>query len=407
MANIKKDDFFHLSHESAMMPMEMPFIKSKKDQNFTLGIPAESLINENRVSFTPQAVKQLVNSGIEIVVESNAGKNAHYKDIEYAEAGARITDNKAEVYKCNVIVKVAFPTEEEINLFGTDSVLFSAINLQHLKSTDLLKLTEKRITAFGFEIIKDESGILPLMQSMSEIAGKAAIFIAAEYLSSPKGEGLLLGGITGVVPTEVIILGAGTVGQFAASTALALGADVKVFDNSLYKLRRLNALHSNKLFNSVIQNELLNRYLKTADVVIGALRPHNGRTPCVVSEDMVMQMKENAVIVDISIDHGGCFETSKVTGLNNPVFTKHGVIHYCVPNIASAVPQTASVALSNILTSVITDFRHPSGLNQYLWEYPYTRHGIYMYKGILTSRSLGLKFNMDSKAIDLLLASNL
>jgi len=407
MHNIKKEDFFQLTRESTMMPLELPFIKAKNAKIIKLGIPCEHLIDEKRVPFSPQGVKMLVNEGIEVIMESGAGKNAHFNDIEYAENGAKITTDKNEIFKSDIIVKVAFPSEEEIEMMGHDKVLFSTLNLPHLKQNDFVKLMEKKTTAFAFEMIKDASGILPLMHSMSEIAGKTVIFIAAEYLSAQKGEGLLLGGITGVPPTEVVILGAGTVGQYAARTAVALGADVKVFDNSLYKLRRLNSLQLLNVYNSIIQPQLLNRVLKTADVLIGALRPNNGRTPCVVTEDMVIGMKENSVIIDVSIDHGGCIETSEVTSLSQPVFTKHGVIHFCVPNISSGVAQTASLALSNILTPMMKDFNDSGNTANYLWENPHTRHGIYLYKGILTSRSLGFKFNMNSKAIDLLLASNM
>ena len=407
MQRIKKDDFFQISEEGGVLPLEMPLKSQKKDQGLTIGIPRESIMDEKRIPLTPQGVKMLTANGFKIMIEQNAGHSSHFSDREYSEAGAFITPEKAELYKADMILKIALPTEEEIGFIKQGTIIFSSLNIPNLHQQQLTGLMQKQVTAFAYENIQDSGGILPFMQSMSEIAGKAAVLIASDYLTIFKGEGILMGGITGVPPTEVVILGAGTVGLYAARTALALGADVKVFDNSLQKLRRLNLIHNLNIYNSVIHTDLLTKVLKTADVVIGALHPQNGRTPCVVSEDMVMQMKENAVIIDVSIDHGGCFETSEVTALSNPVYLKHGVIHYCVPNISSAVPQTASNAFNNILVPMLLQFQRCGSLLNYFWDYPYTRHGVFIYKGILTNRFIGTKFNLQSKAIDLLLASNL
>lgn len=385
----------------------MPAKTGDKGQKMTIGIPKEIFTDEKRVPLTPQGVRMLVNNGYQIIIERNAGLFSHFSDTEYSDAGAEIDEDKTKVMNADLVLKIAFPSEEEIDMLSNGKTLFSNLNMPLLHQHQLSRLMQKQITAFAYENIQDAGGILPIMQSMSEIAGKAAVLIAADYLTAMKGEGILLGGITGIPPSEVIILGAGTVGQYAARTALALGASVKVFDNYLHKLRRLNLLHHSNIYNSVIQTDLLTKTLQTADVVIGAMHPQNGRTPIVVTEDMVMQMKENAVIVDVSIDHGGCIETSEVTSLSKPVFVKHGVIHYCVPNISSAVPQTASLAFNNNLIPILLEFRESGSLINYLWDHPYSRHGIYLYKGILTNRYLGSRFNIPSKAIDLLLASNL
>jgi alanine dehydrogenase len=376
-------------------------------KKLTIGIPKETVNQEKRVPFAPQAIKTLNSYGYEVLIENGAGLNAKFSDHEYSEAGAHIIYHKKEIFKCDIIVKVAFPTMEELDMMGTQQTLISALDLPHLNEKQLSTLLQKKCTALSFEYMKDDFGAFPLMQSMSEIAGRTVIFIAAELLSRGKSNGILLGGVTGVAPAQIIILGAGTVGQYAARTAYTLGADVKVFDNSLYKLRRLNSFHSLSVYNSIIEPNIIRNALKTADVVIGALRPDHGRTPCIITEDMVMQMKDGAVIIDVSIDHGGCFETSQVTSLDDPTYVKYNVIHYCVPNIPSSVPQTASQAMSNILTPFISEISKFNDFENYLWERMNARNSIYIYKGILTNQYLAEKFNLSSKNIDLLLTTHL
>lgn len=407
MKKTKKDHISELAKQAVLYPKESMVLDQPNQKKTSIGIPAETINQETRIPFTPQGVEVLCSIGYGVVVESGAGKHAKYSDHEYSEAGAKIVYSKKEVFSCDTIIKVAFPSIEEIELFNANQILISALDLPHLNTSKLNMLMSKKITAFCFEYMQDDFSILPVIQSMSEIAGRAVIFLAAEYLASSKGKGILLGGITGVVPAEVVILGAGTVGQYAAKTAHALGAFVKVFDNSLYKLRRLYSNHNLSVYNSIIQPDIILKALKTADVVIGALRPENGRSTCIVSEDMVMQMKDGAVIMDVSIDQGGCFETSSVTSLEKPTFVKYNVIHYCVPNIPSSVPQTASNALNNILTPVLTDIQKFNSLDNYLWEKPLARSGIYLYKGILTNSFVGNKFGMNYKALDLLLASQI
>ncbi|MBL6964461.1 MAG: alanine dehydrogenase [Bacteroidetes bacterium] len=407
MEKIKKDDFYDLAKKASTLPKEVMLKKGKDQKSFSLGVPKEDTFKEHRVAITPSAVKMLAYHGYEIMVESGAGLESRFSDNEYSEAGAVISSDKKEVYQTDILLKIAFPSTDEIALMKKGQILISALNLPHLESEHVLALLDKKITAIAFEYVKDNSGILPIIHSMSEIAGKASIFIAADYLAGKEGSGLLFGGITGVPSIKMVILGAGTVGQFAARTALALGAEVKVFDNSLYKLRRLRTFNAQHVFNSIIQPDVLAKELLQADVAIGALRPFNGRTPCVVTEDMVMGMKENSVLIDISIDQGGCFETSQVTNLDKPSFIRHGVIHYCVPNVPSIVPGTASVALSNILAPILKDLSESSTIDNYLWEMPFARNGIYIYRGILTNMYLGSIFNLNSKAIDLLLTSNL
>ena len=242
---------------------------------------------------------------------------------------------------------------------------------------------------------------------MSEIVGATSILIAAEYLSNVfEGKGLMLGGITGVPPTEIVILGAGTVGEYAARTALALGAEVKVFDSSIYKLRRLQNNIGSRVFTSVIQPVVLQKSLLSCDVAIGAIRAEHGRSPCIVSEETVSKMKPNSVIIDVSIDQGGCFETSSITNHTIPTFRKHDVIHYCVPNIASRVSRTATYALTNIFTPILIDIGEMGGIMNLIWERPGIRNAIYLYQGKLTNKDLSDRFNIPMKDLDLLIVSN-
>jgi alanine dehydrogenase len=407
MKKNKKDPVSELAKQAVIYPKESMLQEQISQKKTTIGIPAETTNQETRVSFTPPGVEILCANGFQVFVESGAGKLAKYSDHEYSEAGAKIVYSKKEVFSCDTVIKVAFPSIEEIELFNSNQILISALDLPRLNSLKVNMLMAKKITAFCYEYMQDDFSIYPVIQSMSEIAGRVVIFLAAEYLSSNRGNGILLGGITGVTPAEVVILGAGTVGQYAAKTAHALGAVVKVFDNSLYKLRRLYLNNNLSVYNSVIHPDIILKALKTADVVIGALRPEYGRTPSIVSEDMVMQMKDGAVIMDVSIDQGGCFETSHVTSLDKPTFVKYNVIHYCVPNIPSTVPQTASNALNNILTPILMDVMKFSSLDNYLWEKPLARTGVYLYKGILTNSYIGTKFGMNFKSLDLLITSQI
>lgn len=395
-----------LAMEAALMPQEEMLETGKKKQHLFIGIPKETSYQENRVALVPDAVALLVANGHRIVVETNAGKMSNFSDTEYSEAGAQIAYDTAEVFKADIIMKVAPPSMEEIELMQRNSTLLSALQLSVQSRDTLKKLMDKKITAIAWDYIMDEDGIYPVVRSMSEVAGIASILIAAEYLSNvSKGKGLILGGIAGVPPTDVVILGAGTVGEFAARSALGLGANVKVFDNSLYRLRRLQNDLGVQTYTSIIQPKVLTKALSTADVVIGALRAEGGKTPCVVTEKMVEDMKSGSVIVDVSIDKGGCFETSQVTNHTQPVFTKHGILHYCVPNIASRVSRTASFALSNIFAPVVLQIADEGGSENLIKRKPGFRSGVYILNGTLTKKVLGEAFQLPYKDIDLLTAA--
>ncbi|MDB5010314.1 MAG: alanine dehydrogenase, partial [Mucilaginibacter sp.] len=338
MSSGKLSGFSDIAKQALMQPQEsMLEIKDKKNKLY-IGIPKEVSFQENRIPLTPLSVALLINNGHEVILESNAGRAANFLDKDYSEQGAQIVFDTKRVYEADIIIKIAPPTLQEIELMKPGQILISALQLATLKASSLQAMLKKNITALSFEHLLDEGGCLTVIRAMSEIVGATSILIAAEYLSNVfEGKGLMLGGITGVPPTEIVILGAGTVGEYAARTAIALGAEVKVFDKSIYKLRRLQNNIGTRIFTSVVQPIVLEKAITTCDVAIGAIRAEDGRTPCIVSEATVSRMKPNSVIIDVSIDQGGCFETSEVTNHTHPVFRKYDVIHYCVPNIASRV----------------------------------------------------------------------
>ena len=369
-----------------------------------IGIPKESSFQENRVALTPDAVAVLVNNGNRVVIEHNAGERSSFTDNDYSEAGAQVSYDKAEVFKADMIIKSAPISEEEVCLLQPNQVIISPVPLPFLKSKIVEQLMKKKIIAIAFDSIKDDSGTYPIVRSMSEIAGSSSIMTAAKYLSNiHSGTGILLGGISGIPPAKVVILGAGVVAEFAARTALGLGATVKIFDNSIYRLMRIQNNLGRRLYTSVIDPKALQKELSTADVVVGALKPINGVTPVVVTESMVETMKSGSVIVDVSIDRGGCFETSRATTHENPVFAKHDVIHYCVPNIASGVSRTASKAISNVLMPIILRCSELGGIENVLHSKQGIRNGVYLFKGCVTSQTIAKRFNLKYTDIDLLM----
>ena len=381
---------------------EMLEIKPRKGK-FKIGIPKETHLQERRVCLTPDAVASLTAQGHEFVLETGAGENARYTDVQYSEAGAEIVQDPKACFECPVVLKVEPPSLWEIGLMQQNSVLFSALQLKTQKKQYFEALTKKKITAFAYDYIRDEQGSYPIVKSLSEIAGIASIHIASELMSSAHdGNGLLFGNINGVPPTDVVIIGAGSVGEFAARTALGMGAIVKVFDNSISKLRNLQQRLGTNIFTSTIQPKTLSKALMRCNVAIGALRGKS-RSPVVVTEEMVMKMKAGAVIVDVSIDRGGCFETSQLTNHKDPTFVKHGVIHYCVPNIPSRYARTASVSISNIFSPIIQTIAEEGGIQHAIRFDKGLLSGMYLYKGILTNKSVGEWFDIPFTDPNLLL----
>lgn len=377
-----------------------------KPSRLFIGIPKESTFQENRIPITPEAVDLLINNGARVVIESKAGEGSHYYDTDYSEVGAEIVFDKAEVFKADVIIKSAPITADEIKLMSLNQTLITPIHLPTLQVDILNQLMTKRITALATEYIRDSAGTFPIVRSMSEIAGIASVLVGSELLSNRQnGKGVLLGGITGVPPATVVILGAGTVGEFAAQSALGLGAEVRVFDNSIYKLKRLQNAVGHRVFTCVLREDILSDELKNADITIGAIHSKSGRTPVVVTEHMVSHMKAGSVIIDVSIDQGGCFETSEVTNHDKPYFKKYDVLHYCVPNIASRVPRTASAAISNVITPIIIEAGKQGGFDKLLYNDSNLRHGVYVYKGACTNLHLSNKFKLKFTDLDLLFAT--
>lgn len=386
-----------------LLPQEERLEVEKKRGELFIGIPRETHFQERRVCLTPDAVGALTANGHRVMVESKAGKGARYTDKDYSENGAEITKDTAKVFSCPMILKVEPPSLEEIDMMNPQTVLISALQIKTQEKKYFEKLASKRITALAFEFIKDEDGTYPAVRTLSEIAGTAAVQMAAEIMSSPEtGTGMLLGNISGVPPAEIVIIGAGTVGEFAARSAIGLGANVKVFDNSITKLRCIQTNVGRPLYTSTIQPKNLVKALKRCDVVIGAVRGSN-RAPVIVSEVMVEGMKNGAVIIDVSIDMGGCFETSEVTTHDRPTFKKHGVTHYCVPNIPARFARTASVSLSNIFTPYLLDIAEEGGIENKLRFDRGLKNGLYFYHGILTKKSVADWFDLSYRDINLLI----
>ncbi len=371
-----------------------------------IGIPKETAFQENRIALTPEGVGVLVNNGHVVVIETKAGEGSKYTDKDYSEAGAKIVYSRQDVFKAPILVKSAPVVEEDLPLLQVSQTVISPIHLSAMKSEFLEKMIEKKITALSFENLKDDSGTYPIVRSMSEIAGSAIMLIASQYLACANdGKGVLLGGISGIPPTKVIIIGAGVVGEFATRTALALGASVKVFDNNVYRLKRLQNNLGIRVWTSVIEPKILAKQLKTCEVAVGAISSEFGRTPILVTEEMVAAMRPRSVIIDVSIDRGGCFETSEITSHENPTFVKHDVIHYGVPNIASGFARTASQAISNVLMPLLLEISDEGGFEEMVWHNFNLRHGIYMYKGYLTNFYLSQRFDLKFTDLNLLIAS--
>ncbi|MCB9293117.1 MAG: alanine dehydrogenase [Phaeodactylibacter sp.] len=394
--------------ESQYRPQAETLQVQQKPDKLFIGIPKEITMQENRVALVPSSVATLVAHGHRLVIETEAGEKSSYSDHDYSEAGAEVAYSSEQVYKADVIIKVAPPTLKEIELMHPNQILISPLQLPIITADYINKLRQKRVIALAMEYIKDESDTFPVVRIMSELAGISAMLTAAELMSTTGGgKGVLLGGISGVPSAKVVILGAGIVAEYATRTALGLGAEVRIFDNNITKLKRLQNQVGRPLYTCAVNPHYLEKELLAADVAIGAVHSKSGRTPVIVSEDLVTKMKPGAVIIDVSIDQGGCFATSEVTSLEKPTFVKHEVIHYCVPNIASRVSRTASMAVSNILTPILLKAGSTGSIEYLLFNNLGLRHGVYTYKGCLTNSYLGERFEIKSTDLDLLITSNL
>lgn len=404
--DVSQNNYIRFSHSEGLMPKEEMLEVQRQKCRLTIGIPRETSNQELRVGLVPEAVNLLVQNGHNVLIETNAGAGARFHDHEYSEAGGQIVYTDKEIYQADIVIKVAPPEDAEIEMMKEKLTVFSALHMSNRETAYFKGLMRKKVTAFAFEYIQDQFGSYPVRRSISEIVGNAAIMIAARYLSDPEyGKGNMLGGFSGITPTEVVIIGAGTVAENAARVAIGMGALVKVFDDSLYRLRRIQANVQSKLYTSIIQPKVLMKALGTADVVIGAIHTIRGKAPVIVTEEMVRQMKPGAVIIDVSIDQGGCVETSRITTHQNPVFKKYDIIHYCVPNIASQSPHTASYALSNFFTPVMLSIGEAGGVDNFIRTDRGICKGVYLFKGIVTSIPVSEHFDLPFQDIDLLLAA--
>ncbi|MBC2840621.1 alanine dehydrogenase [Robiginitalea sp. SC105] len=385
-----------------LLPQEEKLEVLQQKGELFIGIPKESLYQEKRICLTPDAVGAIVAHGHRVLIESGAGEGASFSDLDYTNAGARITRDTKKVFGCPLILKVEPPTLSEVEQINPQSTIISALQIKTRDKEYFETLAKKRITAIAFEYIRDDDGKYPAVRSLSEIAGISSVLIAAEIMAADQGNGMMFGNISGVPPVEVVILGAGTVGEFAARSALGLGANVKIFDNSITKLRNIQTNLNRPLYTSTLQPKNLLKALKRCDVAIGAVRGKD-RSPILVSQTMVENMKKGSVIIDVSIDMGGCFETSELTTHNKPTYKKYGVIHYAVPNIPARYPKTSSVSISNIFTPYLLKIGEDGGLENSLRFDKGLRNGLYMYHGILTNRTVGEWFGMKFSDINFLI----
>ena len=386
-----------------LLPQEETLEIARQKGNLYIGIPKEAYFQEKRICLTPDAVNAIVSNGHKVLIEQGAGLEAGFLDNEYSEAGAQLTNDTQKVFACPIVLKVEPPTLGELQWMQPKTVLISALQLKTRKKEYFEALAKKKITALAFEFIKDEDHSYPLVKALSEIAGTASVLIAAELMvNAKKGNGLLFGNISGVPPIEVVVIGAGTVGEFAVRSALGLGANVKVFDSSITKLRTIQTNVGRILYTSTVQPKNLMKALLRCDVAIGAVRGQN-RAPIIVTEDMVMKMKKGAVIIDVCVDMGGCFETTEMTSHDNPTFINHGVIHYGVPNIPARYPKTASISISNIFTPYILEIAEGGGLENAIRFDQGLKNGLYFYRGILTNKAVADWFDLPYSDLNLLI----
>lgn len=392
-----------ISYSYNVLEESLELLTNRKDS--FIGIPRETLYQEKRVPLTPAAVSVLVNNRHQVWIETNAGLDASYDDQAYSEAGAKICYDKKEIFSADTILKTAPISDEEVDWLQEKQVVVSPLHLPSLSKESLQKLLDKKIIGLSLADIKDENDNYPIVQSMSQMVGVYAIQTAAYYLSAHNdGRGVLLGGVSGVPPTKVVILGAGMVAFSAAKAALGLGASVQVFDTSINRLMRLQKDLNQNIYTSILDNVFFANALKRADVLIGAVKPKRGVVPMIVQEEMVQAMKPGAVIIDVNIDKGGCVETSEMTSHEKPTFTKHDVIHYCVPNMTSAVPKTASQMISNVLMPLLVDsYNNEGGIIRMIRNKRNIIHAVYAFEGRLTHKSLADRFDMKYTHLDLIL----
>ena len=403
-----------LQAEPVLIPRAQRQATAEHAERLRVGVPSEALNGERRVALAPYAAGLLVANGHEVRIESGAGVASQFSDHEYAEAGCLVVPGPAEVYgDSDLVAKVFPPRPDELDLMRDRQVLISALHLGDLRPDTLKRLMDLRATAIGFEFIADADGTLPIVRMMHEISGSVAVQTAARLLESgaeidgKPGRGLMLGGISGVPPATVVILGAGVIGEWAARTAIGFGAHTVVLDTDLPALRQIEHTLDRRVTTAMANPQYVRQAVAGADVVIGAMMAQGQRSPVVVTEAMVSAMRQGSVVVDLVIDQGGCIETSRPTTPDQPTFVAHGVVHHCVPNLPSAVARTATYALSNALTPYLLDIGEAGSINDALWSNVSLRTGAYVYRRHLTKKSLAAMFGMPHRDIELLIASGI
>lgn len=374
--------------------------------SLAIGVPKEDQKVEKRLALTPETVSLLTEVGYRVLLESGAGLCINYSDRYYADSGAEIIDSKPEVFQADIILKIAPPTYDEVAMMKPRSSVFSFLQLHQISSDTLGLMAEKRINALAYELICDDSGTSPFITTISEIEGACSISVASELLSNAHGgKGILLGGIPGISPTEVVIIGAGVAGTVAARAALSLGAAVKVFDNDVNKLRRIQQSLGRMIFTSTLQPNVLRNVFRSADVVIGAMQYVNKTHFYRISSDLISEMKKGALIIDLRMSQGGCFETTMEACLpNHPnVFERFGILHFCELNLSSRVARTASIALSNIFISMFTAMSDCGGVGQFARFDRGFSAGFYMFSGKMVNSYVANHFNLPVNDIGLFL----
>ncbi len=400
---------YQVAQQFGLKTLEKPEERTGTRVSMKIGLPRERSKDERRLAVTPGGVADLIANGHEVCIEAGAGKDARFPDHEYSDAGASVAWTAEELYKrSEIILKVAPPDDEEHELLQPDQIIISALHLGITNERYFRELMKKNITGIGFEFIKSPDNSFPIVRMMHEITGSMSIQIAAHYLENNQdGQGIMLGGISGVPPATVVILGAGIIAEYAARTALGYGAQVFVMDNDLAQLRRLENSLDRRIITAMATHQYISSALKVADVVIGAAMVEGHRAPCWVTRDMVEVMKEGSVIVDAVIDQGGCIESSHMTTHSDPVFIEAGVVHYCVPNIPSNAARTATSALNNLLVPFLLDIGDAGGIREALWTNVSLRNGTYVYKNQLTKKSLAQFFDLPYRDIEMLIASRI
>lgn len=384
-------------HNEAFMPEDCLLREIHSSKGIVMGIPKEDVQNETRLALTPEAVGILVERGHTVLVETGAGDGMSYSDIRFAENGATIVNSAAEVYAADMVLKIAPPTFEEVEMMRKNTAVFSMLQLTRLEARAVKEMARKKIVAVAYDLLRDYQKTYPIAGAIHEIEGMTAISVASQYMSYDHGgKGLLLGGVAGISATEVIILGADIAGAAAARTAQALGAQVKVFDHDVSKLRRLQQQLGQNLFTSVLHPQVLRKAFKSADAVIGTLRYIEGGERFMVSQDTISTMKKGSVIIDLSTDLGGCFETTECRSLNSPIYVRDGVIHFCVPNLSSRVGRTSSMAISNIFAPMLIRISNYGGMRQAIANESGIRNGVYTFNGYVVNDLIAKHLNIDN-----------